>query len=202
VTREALDTHDESLQVIALVASAGGLAAVSEVLEGLPVELNAAVIVLIHQQPDRESALVSLLRRRSSLPVEAAQENSRLRARTVLVAPPGKHVLIAAGPRVALVVSGPAPPSRPSADLLLVTLAMTCGPRATAVVLSGGGHDAATGATVVHHFGGTVIASDELSSEHFSMPQATIERDTAIDQIVALNDIAAVLAALVAAPQP
>ena len=36
------------MQVIALVGSAGALAAVSEVLSGLPADLDAAVIVLIH----------------------------------------------------------------------------------------------------------------------------------------------------------
>jgi two-component system chemotaxis response regulator CheB len=70
------------------------------------------------------------------------------------------------------------------------------------VVLSGGGHDGATGATAVHHFGGTVLASSELTSEYFSMPQATIERDSVIDKIVPLGDIAAVLVSISAAPTP
>ena len=194
----ALDARYEDSAVIALVASAGGLAAVSEVLAGLPADLNAAVIVLIHQQPERESTLAQVLGRHSTLPVEIAHDETLLRAGTVMVAPPGKHVLIAPGPKVSLIVSGAAPPSRPSADLLLATLATTCGPRATAVVLSGGGHDGATGATAVHHFGGTVVASSELTSEHFSMPQATIDRDAATVHIVALNDIAAQLASIVA----
>ncbi len=46
-----------------------------------------------------------------------------------------------------------------------------------------------------------MIASDEMSSEHFSMPQATIERNSPIDEIVALRAIPAVLAALTAATQ-
>jgi two-component system, chemotaxis family, protein-glutamate methylesterase/glutaminase len=198
---EALDSSAEGLQVIALVASAGGLAAVSEVLDGLPADLDAAVIVLIHQEPKRENALVDLLARRCSLPVVAAHDHTALRAGQVVVAPPGKHVLIAAGPTLAVVASGAAPPSRPSADLLLATLATACGPRATAVVLSGEGHDGATGATAVHHLGGTVLASSERTSEHFSMPRATIERDSTIDKIVPLGDIAALLASIVAAPR-
>jgi two-component system chemotaxis response regulator CheB len=197
--REALDTPAGNLQVVAVVASAGGLAAVSEVLGGLPADLGAAVIVLVHQQPDRLSALTSLLARRSGLPVGAAEDNRPLCAGTVVVAPPGKHVLIAAGPTVALIGSGVAPPSRPSADLLLATLATTCGPRATAVVLSGRGHDGATGASAIRRFGGTVVASSEASSEYFSMPQAAIDRDAAIDQIVELGDVAALLASRVAA---
>jgi two-component system chemotaxis response regulator CheB len=189
----------ESLQVIALVASAGGLQAVTTVLEGLPDDLDAAILVLIHQQPNRESALDRILARTSRLPVTTADDGMRLVPGTVVVAPPGKHVLVTAGPTTALIVSGAAPPSRPSADLLLTTLAIACGPRATAVVLSGGGHDGATGATAVHHFGGTVLASSEGSSAHFDMPQATIERDNAIDQVAPLEDLAGVVSSLVAA---
>lgn len=194
---ESLNTR-EDLHVIALVASAGGLAAVSEVLRGLPADLDAAVIVLIHQSPDRENALAHLLGQESRLPVEAARDGMRLCAGTVVVAPPGKHTLIAGGPMVAMIVSGAAPPSRPSADLLLTTLAIACGPRATAVVLSGGGHDGATGASAVRRFGGKVIASSQATSESFSMPQATIERDTAIDHVVALSEIANLLTTILA----
>lgn len=198
---QAIGSVSNGLQVIALVASAGGLEAVSTVLEGLPEGLGAAVIVLIHQSPDRESTLVGLLQRRSRLAVVAAEDGAKLQTGTIVVAPPGKHVLVAEGPVVALVASGDSPPSRPSADLLLATLATACGPRATAVVLSGGGHDGATGATAVHRFGGTVLASSEASSTNFSMPQATIERDTAIDQVVALQEMPALLASLVTPPR-
>jgi two-component system chemotaxis response regulator CheB len=190
------------LRVFALVGSAGALAAVSEVLSGLPADLDAAVIVLIHQEPERESKLVQILGRVSRLPVEAARDHAPLRAGTVVVAPPGRHVLIAAGPMVRLIASGASPPSRPSADLLLATLATACGPRATAVVLSGGGHDGATGATAVHDFGGTVLASSERTSQHFSMPQATIDRESTIDKVLPLGDIAALLVSMSAAHRP
>lgn len=191
----------EERQVVALIASAGGLEAVSTVLEGLPEDLDAAVVVLIHQAPDRANALVRLLQRRSPLPVVAAQDDAPLAAGIVVVAPPGKHTLVTSGPRVALIVSGASPPSRPSADLLLATLATACGPLATAVVLSGGGHDGATGATVIHRLGGTVIASSEATSAHFAMPQATIERVHVVDHIVELNDIAGVLLTVIDAPE-
>jgi two-component system chemotaxis response regulator CheB len=156
----------DDLRVIALIASAGGLEAVSQVLERLPPDLNASVIVLIHQAPDRENALVRLLGRRSRLPVQAAQDKASLQASSVIVTPPGKHVLIA-----------------------------------IAVILSGGGHDGATGATAIHDFGGTVLASDHASTEHFSMAQATIERGSVVDHVVALDEIADLLAAIAAAPK-
>ncbi|HEY2637077.1 MAG TPA: chemotaxis protein CheB [Solirubrobacteraceae bacterium] len=180
-------------RVIAIVASAGGLKAVVTVLELLPEDFEPVIVVLVHQDPERASRLVEILTRHSRLPVVAAEHDALLEPGTVVVAQPGRHVLITAGPRIATIASGASPPNRPSADLLLTTLAIACGSRATAVVLSGGGHDGATGATAVHDFGGTVVASDEATSTHFGMPQATIQRDDVVDHVVALDDIAGLL---------
>jgi two-component system, chemotaxis family, protein-glutamate methylesterase/glutaminase len=181
---------DREVSVVALVASAGGLDAVSRVLGPLPDGFAAATLVLIHQAPDRVSRLVEILRGRCALPVVAAEHGRPLQAGCVVVAPPGQHTLITPGRGIALIRSGAFPPSRPSADLLLTTLAVAVGGRAIAVVLSGGGHDGATGATAIHAFGGTVLATDEPSSREFSMPLAAIKRDDAVDDIVALDDVA------------
>jgi two-component system chemotaxis response regulator CheB len=117
----------------------------------------------------------------------------------VIVAPPGCHLLITSELRVALIESGAFPPSRPSADLLLTTLAIAAGERVIAAVLSGTGHDGATGATAVHRFGGTVLATDEASSQSFAMPEATIGRDNAVDHVVNLDALPALLTQLISA---
>jgi two-component system chemotaxis response regulator CheB len=187
--------------VIVLIASAGGVDALSRVVGALPAELSAALLVLLHVSPDRESALPEILARRSELPVAAAEDGMELTPGRVLVAPAGRHLLVTPDARLALIESGAFPPSRPSADLLLTTLALAVGARAITVVLSGGGHDGATGATAVHKFGGTVLASDEASSDAFAMPSATIDRDNAVDHVVPLDDIAELLVALVSAPR-
>jgi two-component system chemotaxis response regulator CheB len=187
----------DDVSVIALVASAGGLEAVTRVLGAVPESLDAAIIVLIHQPPDRASHLVQLLARRSALPVAVARDGAALRAGHVVVSPPGRHVLITPALTTALIASGAAPPSRPSADLLLATLAIAARTRSFAVVLSGGGHDGATGASAIHAFGGTVLATDEASSSSFSMPQAAIARNRTVDHVVALDDVGALLASLV-----
>ena len=189
----------EEVFVVALVASGGGLDAVLRVLGPLPEGFAAATLVLIHQAPDRVSRLVEILGRRCELPVVAAEHGGILHAGCVVVAPPGQHTLITPGLGIALIESGAFPPSRPSADLLLTTLAVAVGGRAIAVVLSGGGHDGATGATAIHAFGGTVLATDEPSSREFSMPLAAIKRDHAVDNIVALDDVGDRLIELVGA---
>ena len=90
----------------------------------------------------------------------------------MLVAPNGWHTLVTPARTLSLIRYGARPPSRPSTDLLLTTLAVSCGPDTIAVVLSGSGHDAAAGAAAVHRHGGVVLASGEVRSQHYGMPGA------------------------------
>ncbi len=186
-------------QVIALACSAGGLAALRQVLTALPADFPASVIALQHAQPDRPNLLPHLLASRCALPVAAAADGQPLRPGTVVVAPPGWHTLVTAGPGLALIRSGGFPPSRPSADLLFTTLALAVGDHAIAVILSGLGHDGATGASAIVRFGGRLIASDRATSEQFSMPSASIDRAD-IQHVVPLDQIGQLLTTLVTGP--
>lgn len=177
--------------VVAMVASAGGLEAVRTVLAGVPADVEAALLVLVHQDPDRASLLPDLLGRGCALPVRHAVDRDALTAGHVLVAPPGRHLLITHDRRVALLLSGAFPPNRPSADLLLVSMALSLGADAMAVVLSGRGHDGATGATAVHDFGGRVLTADQASSKEFAMAEATIGRDDAVDETLPVGELGA-----------
>jgi two-component system chemotaxis response regulator CheB len=186
--------------VVALVSSAGGLDALTQVLNRLPTDLPAAVVALQHTDPERESVLADLLSRRTALTVTVASDGAGLDPGIVLVAPSGSHMLITSRRTVCLVPSGAFPPSRPSADLLLTTLALAYGPDSIAVVLSGGGHDAATGATVIQHLGGTVLATDQATSEHYGMPGNTATRNsTAV--VLPLPDVADLIVDLVTRSQ-
>ncbi|GAA2213763.1 chemotaxis protein CheB [Nonomuraea monospora] len=187
--------------VVALVSSAGGLIATGTVLSGLPSALEAAVIVLQHMAPDHKSLLPEILSRRTGLPVAAAYDGQPLTPGRVAVAPPGRHLLVSGDRRLALIPSGPFPPSRPSADLLLVSLALAAGPDAIAVVLSGKGNDSATGAAAVHRFGGTVVATDAATSNHFDMPAACIVQDETVDHVVPLDQVAPLLVGLLRRPR-
>src|SRR5690606_24729595 len=58
--------------IVAIGASAGGLAALETVFERLPVDLGAAYVVLQHLSPDFKSHMTELLGRVTSLPVTQA----------------------------------------------------------------------------------------------------------------------------------
>jgi two-component system chemotaxis response regulator CheB len=182
--------------VVALVCSAGGLDALIQVLQGLPADFPAATIVLQHRQAGRTDHLLDILARRCSLPVAPARDNQELRSGTVIIVPPGNHALLANGDRITLLPCNGPQQYVPSADLLLASLAVVAGPRAIVVILSGMGHDGASGAVAVHRFGGAVIASDKSSSAFFAMPRAAIETDSAVDYVLPLSDISSMLVAL------
>jgi two-component system chemotaxis response regulator CheB len=196
--------------VVAVARSAGGLDALSRIVRRLPSDFAAAVIVLRHRSPPSFSAIVlrhrdpnghdelaSVLAGRTSLAVKSAHDGDPLVAGQIVVAPVGYHTLVTGDGRISLIASGERPPYRPSADLLLTTLALAAGPRAIAVVLSGYGNDAATGATAIHHHGGVVIVSDEATSTVFDMPSATINRHEIIDHVLGVDEITAILGQLV-----
>jgi two-component system chemotaxis response regulator CheB len=182
--------------VVVLACSAGGLDAVSQVLQGLPPHFPAATVVLQHRQAGRPDHLPDILARRCVLPVAPAHDNEELQSGTVIIIPPGNHALLANGDRIALLPGNGPQQYVPSADLLLASLAVVAGPRAIAVILSGMGHDGASGAVAVHRFGGAVIASDKSSSAFFAMPQAAIETDGAVDYVLPLSDVSSMLVTL------
>lgn len=182
-----------SFAVVALIGSAGAQPSVVEIVARLPADFAAPMIVLLHQAPEFPTLLDAILARKSHLPVSVAESPSTLAPGTVVVVPAGCHMVLAPEYKTRLIPSGAFPPNRPSADLLLSTMGVSLGERAIAVVLSGGGRDGATGATVIHEFGGTVIAADPEETAHPSMPMETIARDEAVDHVLAPQEIADLL---------
>jgi two-component system chemotaxis response regulator CheB len=181
--------------VVALAASAGGLAALSTVLAALPADFPAAIVIVQHLDPRRRSFLADILGRRTALRVKEAADGDVLRPGTVYIAPPNKHLLVGPDSRLALASTEPVHFVRPSADLLFSSAAISFKERAIAVVLSGTGTDGGDGVTVVKKMGGTVIAQDRGSSEFFGMPATAIDTGS-VDQILPLDEIAPALVGL------
>jgi two-component system chemotaxis response regulator CheB len=195
VEREEPGVGAARIPVVALVSSAGGLAAMSAVLAPLPADLPAAIIALQHFSPIKQSHLPQLLRRHTALRVRAAVDGDVLAPGLVLVVPPAKHLLVGVDERVRLIDVGPQPGPRPSADLLLCTLAVAVGPRVLAVVLSGSGRDGSLGAQAVRAFGGRVLVQDEQSALYYGMPASALAADSPVPPLP-LSGIAAAICQL------
>lgn len=181
--------------MVALVASLGGMEALSRVLAALPASFPAAVLVLQHVESGRVSRLPEILAGRTRLRVRAAADGDVLCAGTVYVAPSGRHLSIRDRRTLALTDSAPVHFSRPSADVLLDSLAAAGAP-VVAVVLTGRGEDGAAGSVNVRGAGGTVLAQDWGTSVHFGMPGAAAAAG-AVNEVLPLDAIAPRLVQLI-----
>src|SRR5437899_11286223 len=83
-----------SFDVAALAASAGGLAALRQVLSALPGDFPGAIVVVQHLDPRHRSLMADILSRRTPLKVREAREGDCLHPATVFIAPPNRHLLV------------------------------------------------------------------------------------------------------------
>jgi PAS domain S-box-containing protein len=188
-----------SLDLIALVTSAGGLEAVSTVLRGLPGDLPAAVLVQQHLSGSG-STLATILRRRTPLPVAWAEPGARLQPGHVLVTPPRKLLEVLPDGSCDLTDAPDVVRGRPH-DQLLTSLADSYGPRALAVVLTGMGTDGAAGVRALRDVGAVVIAQSQDTAEQPAMPRAAAGAGAQL--VLPLHEIAGVVADVVlGAPLP
>lgn len=172
------------MPIIAIGASAGGLAAASTLLEGLSPNTGAAFILVQHLDPTHQSLMVELLAKHSAMAVVEASDGCRLSENHIYVIPPGRYLSVRAG-----VLSLSAPQAHHGArlpfDFLLRSLAETCGSRSVGVILSGTGTDGSEGIAALKAAGGFVIAQDPEEAEYDGMPRNAIETGM-VDQISTL----------------
>lgn len=185
-----------AFHIVALAASAGGLAALAAVLSGLPDDFPAALVIVQHLDPRHRSLMADILSRRTKLKVKQATEGDRLSPGIVYIAPPDRHLLVNPDGSLSLSQSELVHFVRPSADLLFESVAASYKGRAIAVVLTGTGCDGAMGVQAIKKMGGTVIVQDEKTSEFSGMPTAAV-RTGQSDFILPLGEIAAALTTLV-----
>lgn len=190
-----------SFDIVALAASAGGLNALTHVLQALPADFPAGIVVVQHLDPRHRSLMAEILGRRTGLKVKEAAQGDRVAPGTVIIAPPNNHLLVNQDGSLTLTQTELVHFLRPSADLLFESTAAAYRERAIAVVLSGSGQDGAMGVKAIKKMGGTVIVQDRKSSEFGGMPEAA-QQTGMVDFVLPLQEIAPALQTLVNASPP
>jgi signal transduction histidine kinase/CheY-like chemotaxis protein len=181
-------------EVVALLASLGGVEAVATVLAALPAGFPGAVIVALHLGGE-PAAVSRLITRRAKLPVTWAADGVRIEAGHVYIAPSQAELTVLPDRVFSVVPSST--DYAPSADALLRSLAAAYRDGALVVVLTGMGRAGADGVRAVKELGGTVFAQDEATSMSFGMPGAAI-RTGHVDLVLPIGEIGGVIDAVVA----
>src|SRR5205807_112968 len=81
--------------VVVIGGSAGGVEALQAVAAGLPADLAAAVLVVLHVSPASPGVLPKILARAGPLTAEYARDGQPAKPGAIYVAPPGRHLVIA-----------------------------------------------------------------------------------------------------------
>lgn len=182
-------------RAIVIGASAGGVAAVRELLAGLPASLPCVVLVVIHLPRGRPSMLAEVMGSASALPVLEAEDKQPIGPGQVLVAPPDYHLMVEDADHVALSVDAPQLYSMPAIDVLFESAAHVWRHELLAIVLTGASADGAQGAVAVRRTGGRVWIQDLDEAEMPVMPAAALAAAGA-DAVLTLRQMIQQLEAL------
>jgi two-component system, chemotaxis family, protein-glutamate methylesterase/glutaminase len=181
--------------VIVIGSSAGGVDALVRFCAALPADLPAAVVVAQHVSPAARSVLAELLDRAGPLPACSPADGEALEHGRIYVGAPDHHILVRPG-RV-LMRRGPFENrTRPAVNALFRSAAVAYGARVIGVVLTGLLDDGTDGLIAIKATGGYSVVQDPDDAEWPSMPKNALKRDH-VDQVVALADLADLLARLV-----
>jgi two-component system chemotaxis response regulator CheB len=186
--------------LIAIGASTGGTQAVEAVLREFPAHIPPVVIAQ-HIPPVFSKAFADRLDKVCAIRVKEAEDLEMLLPGCAYVAPGNRHLVVERvgrdrwrarlhdGEKVCY--------QRPSADVLMESVAQAAGPQSIGAILTGMGKDGAEGLLAMRRAGARTIAQDEASCVVFGMPREAIERGAAA-HVVPLPQIGAALLRLVA----
>src|SRR5215472_5651513 len=185
---------DKAPVIVAIGASAGGIAALQNFFAGVPQNTGAAFIVVLHLDPQHRSELSAIVAARTKMPVVQVEKTARLEPNHVYVIPPDRRLQVIDHEISAIEFDEPRGQRLPI-DFLFRSVAERLGD-GFAVILSGAGSDGAVGVRAVKEAGGIILVQDPNEADYASMPRSAIETGAA-DFVLPVRDLAARLTDLI-----
>ncbi|WP_320174839.1 chemotaxis response regulator protein-glutamate methylesterase [Maridesulfovibrio sp.] len=178
--------------VVVIGVSTGGPPAVQKILSSLPKDFPAGIVIAQHMPKAFTGPFANRLNGVSQINVKEAETGDRLLPGHAFVAPGGSHLVIDQKvSRIDLIVT-PEPREalyKPSANVLVSSVAKAVGRRALGVILTGMGNDGRDGIRELKSKGGRAIAQSDSSCVVYGMPKAIVD-DGLADEIVDIDDMA------------
>lgn len=175
------------MRVVGIGASAGGLAALKELLPKIPENTDACFVIVMHLSSEHKSHLADLLQSATSLSVQQLTETTLLEPNHIYVIPPGANIDAVEG---SLQLSGMEDrrKNRTPIDHFFRTLSKTHSADAVGIVLTGTGSDGTSGLRFIREAGGLTIVQSPEEAEYDSMPRSAISSGVA-DIVLPLKEI-------------
>lgn len=190
VINNMADSINSRIDMIAIGASTGGTEALEIILKDLPKEIPGIVIVQ-HMPPVFTKMYAERLNNSCVIEVKEAESGDKVLPGRALIAPGGKHMKVVEDGNSYYVqcfedkkVNGHCP----SVDVLFSSVSESCGNKAMGVILTGMGHDGATGLLNMRKSGNKTLGQDEDSCIVYGMPKVAYELG-AVEKQVSLKEI-------------
>ncbi len=173
--------------LVVIGASAGGVEALQQLCAGLPPDLKAAVLVVLHTSMNSGGLLPQILNRAGRLHASSPDDFGRIERGKIYVAPPDFHMIVEDG-HLRLVRGPRENRHRPAIDPTFRSAAMSYGPRVIGIVLTGSLDDGTSGLMVIRAHGGEAIVQDPETALFPSMPESALKqvKDATVAQLAAI----------------
>lgn len=178
--------------VIAIGVSTGGPPAIQKVLSKLPANFPACILIAQHMPQAFTGPFAKRLDNVCQIKVKEAEPGDRVQPGVAFVAPGGQHLSINQRvSRIDLVISSEPSDAlyKPSANVLIASVAQGVGKRGVGVILTGMGSDGLEGVKQLKQKNGYVLAQDDASCVVYGMPKAVVDAGLA-DEILDIEEMA------------
>jgi two-component system, chemotaxis family, protein-glutamate methylesterase/glutaminase len=184
--------------IIVIGASAGGVSALRDFAARLSPPLAVPILAVLHigAQP---SELPALLNEVGPTPAKHGEEGELIRPGHIYVAPPDRHMIVD-GDRIRLTRGPKENWARPAIDPLFRSAALSYGPSAIGVILTGNLNDGSAGLYEIKQRGGTAIVQDPKTADYSGMPQNAVNQVN-IDYSLSLAELPNLLNELITAKE-
>ena len=181
-------------EIVVVGTSWGGLAALRQLITGLPGSFALPIVVVQHRHKESNHLLTSLLQDRTRLCVCDVEDKAPISAGNLYLAPADYHLLVEDG-HFSLSTEEAVLFSRPSIDVTFTSVADAYGSHAVGIILTGANSDGADGLRRIFDRGGLAFVQRPETAESPIMPTAAI-RAVPKARVLTIPEIAAAVASL------
>jgi len=170
---EQPEKNQELFPIVGIGASAGGLAAFTDLLRHLPIDTGMGFVLIQHLNPEHKSLLSKILAKTIQMPVIEVIDGMSVEPNHVYVIPPNTKMTLAQG-RLRLSPREKSNGKYMPVDVFFRSLAEDRGSKTIGVVLSGTDGDGAQGLKAIKAAGGITFAQCEETAEFSGMPNTAV----------------------------
>lgn len=171
-------SNAESLHIVGIGTSAGGLETLQELFKTLPSDTGLAFVLVQHLSPTHKSLMHELLGKHISMPITVVEEKTQLLPNHIYLISKDWDLELRRG-QLHPVEKEPGAALKTPIDRFFHSAAQGFENRTIAIVLSGTGTDGSGGIKAVKEKGGIVIVQNPDTAKFDGMPQAAISTGTA-----------------------